>query len=602
MSAKTGNNTPNRPSTWWYIWQLTKFKPWIYGTFGLMEILIFGVFPQLTGFTIQAIFDKLTGATQTNLSLVALSSLLIAIAVGRGAAFFTDVILYFTFQYTVTALLRRNIFNTILQRPGARAVPESPGEAVSRFRDDAEEIAWFMSEMLIVFGFGFFAIVALIVMLRTNVTITLVVFIPLSIVIFIANYANNKITEYRQASRQATGKVTDFIGELFGAVQAVKVAGAEERSIHYLQGINETRRKASLKDVLFSQVLDSAFRNTSNLFTGLILLSAGSVMQAGQFSVGDLALFVYYLSWVTDFSAIIGNKIAWFKRLGISIDRMVFLLQGASPERLVENAPIYLRKDLPDVPFIPKTSEDELKILDVYNLTYRFPDSGRGIEAINFHLRQGDFTVITGRVGSGKTTLLQTLLGLLPPQAGEIYWNGDLIKEPGDFFVPPRSAYTPQVPLLFSESLRENILLGLPEEKVDLRGAIKMAVLETDLDEIPGGLSARVGAKGVKLSGGQRQRTAAARMFARNASLMVFDDISSALDVETEITLWERIFANQKDATCLVVSHRKPALQRADQIVLLKEGHIEAVGKLVDLLQSSQEMQRLWHGDVDVKE
>jgi len=602
MSAKTGNNTPNRPSTWWYIWQLTKFKPWIYGTFGLMEILIFGVFPQLTGFTIQAIFDKLTGATQTNLSLVALSSLLIAIAVGRGAAFFTDVVLYFTFQYTVTALLRRNIFNTILQRPGARAVPESPGEAVSRFRDDAEEIAWFMSEMLIVFGFGFFAIVALIVMLRINVTITLVVFIPLSIVIFIANYANNKITEYRQASRQATGKVTDFIGELFGAVQAVKVAGAEERSIHYLQGINETRRKASLKDVLFSQVLDSAFRNTSNLFTGLILLSAGSVMQAGQFSVGDLALFVYYLSWVTDFSAIIGNKIAWFKRLGISIDRMVFLLQGASPERLVENAPIYLRKDLPDVPFIPKTSEDELKILDVYNLTYRFPDSGRGIEAINFHLRQGDFTVITGRVGSGKTTLLQTLLGLLPPQAGEIYWNGDLIKEPGDFFVPPRSAYTPQVPLLFSESLRENILLGLPEEKVDLRDAIKMAVLETDLDEIPGGLSARVGAKGVKLSGGQRQRTAAARMFARNASLMVFDDISSALDVETEITLWERIFANQKDATCLVVSHRKPALQRADQIVLLKEGHIEAVGKLVDLLQSSQEMQRLWHGDVDVKE
>ena len=325
-------------------------------------------------------------------------------------------------------------------------------------------------------------------------------------------------------------------------------------------------------------------------------------MQAGQFSVGDLALFVYYLSWVTDFSAIIGNKIAWFKRLGISIDRMVFLLQGASPERLVENAPIYLRKDFPDVPFIPKTSEDELKTLDVHNLTYRFPDSGRGIEAINFHLRQGDFTVITGRVGSGKTTLLQTLLGLLPPQAGEIYWNGDLIKEPGDFFVPPRSAYTPQVPLLFSESLRENILLGLPEEKVDLRGAIKMAVLETDLDEIPGGLSARVGAKGVKLSGGQRQRTAAARMFARNASLMVFDDISSALDVETEITLWERIFANQKDATCLVVSHRKPALQRADQIILLKEGHIEAVGKLVDLLQSSQEMQRLWHRDVDVKE
>lgn len=602
MSKRIADQAAQRPSTWWYIWQLTKFRPWVYGAFGLMEILIFGVFPQLSGFLIQAIFNQLTGETQTGFSLISLAALLVAIALGRGMAFFTDVFLYYSFYFSVTALLRHNIFDSILRRPGARAVPESPGEAVSRFRDDVQELAFFMSEMLIVFGFGFFAIIALIVMLRINTTITLVVFIPLVIVVFIANFANSKITEYRRENREATGRVTEFIGEIFSAVQVVKVAGAEDRSVDHLRALNDVRRKASLKDELFTQILHSAFNNTSHIFTGLILLTAGSVMQAGQFTVGDLALFVYYLSWVTDFSAIIGDKIAWFKRLGVSIDRMVHLLQGENPEQLVERNQIYLRKDPPDVPFIRKSQDHELRTLEVNNLSYRFPETGRGIFDINLHLTRGDFVVITGRVGSGKSTLLQALLGLLPHQSGEIYWNGERVTNPGEFFIPPRSAYTPQAPLLFSDTIQNNILFGIPEEHCDLQSAIEMAVFEQDLSEISGGLHAKIGARGVKLSGGQGQRLAAARMLVRQASLMVLDDISSALDVETEKMLWDRIFANQGDATCLVVSHRKPILRRADQIVVLKDGTIESVGSLENLLLISSEMQRLWYADDSVAE
>src|SRR6056297_522813 len=109
MNPQSKQKAANRPGTWWYIWQLTKYKPWVYGAFGLMEILIFGVFPQLSGFLIQAIFNQLTGEAQTAFSLPGLAGLLVAVAVGRGMAFFTDVLLYFTFQYTVTALLRRNM-------------------------------------------------------------------------------------------------------------------------------------------------------------------------------------------------------------------------------------------------------------------------------------------------------------------------------------------------------------------------------------------------------------------------------------------------------------------------------------------------------------
>src|SRR5262249_10817442 len=146
-----------------------------------------------------------------------------------------------------------------------------------------------------------------------------------------------------------------------------------------------------------------------------------------------------------------------------------------------------------------------------------------------------------GRIGSGKTTLLRVLLGLLPKQAGELRWNGELIDDPNQILRPPRCAYTSQVPRLFSETLRQNILLGLPADKVDLLNAIHLSVMEPDVAALERGLDTLVGPRGVRLSGGQVQRAAAARMFVREPELLVFDDLSSALDVETERTLWERL-------------------------------------------------------------
>ena len=131
---------------------------------------------------------------------------------------------------------------------------------------------------------------------------------------------------------------------------------------------------------------------------------------------------------------------------------------------------------------------------------------------------------------------------------------------------------------------------------MDLPAAVQSAVMEQDVEELEHGLETTLGAKGVKLSGGQLQRAAAARMFVRQPELLVFDDLSSALDIETERTLWERVF-ERSDATCLVVSHRKAALRRADHIIVLRDGKVEAEGRLDVLMASSEEMQRLWHGD-----
>ncbi|AWT59797.1 MAG: putative multidrug resistance ABC transporter ATP-binding/permease protein YheI [Candidatus Moanabacter tarae] len=571
-------------------WRLIKFRPLLF----LATIFFRGIddiAPFFAGLVLKAFFDVLTGQAESGFTAATFVALFIVVEVGDRIALFGSALTWPRWWFSIETLLRRNLLSAILEVRDSLRISGASGEVTNRLRDDVNGIIHYLNQYIHLWGNLVFAVLAIRYMAAIDLGVTLITLVPAICVVIIVDACRKLIHKYRIAQRVATERATNFINEMFKSVLAVKVGTAEVDLVKHFRGLNDQRRRSTLVDNIFNELLQSINANLGHIATGVILILVAEKMKSGSFTVGDMALFATYIGQVARSGSLLGTLLAQHKRAGVSYDRIANTVEDIPRQRLIDDAPLYLTEHPPE----PNQTHlnNPLEELSLEGIGYTYPESDMGISDVSFRVPVGSFTVITGQIGSGKTTLLRSILGTLPINKGLIKWNGNKIKDPKTFLTPPRCAYTSQIPNLFSESLRENILCGLPNDPDDLSRALYQGVLDEEVFSLSDGLNTIVGPRGVKLSGGQIQRVGAARMFVRDAELFVFDDLSSALDVETERVLWTRLFKGRK-ATYIVVSHRRPALLRADQIVVMKDGKVDSIGTPEELLKSSREMKKLW--------
>lgn len=457
------------------------------------------------------------------------------------------------------------------------------GDLVTRMTDDvAMKLSWFACS-------GIFRLyealigIAFIVIMMTGIDPALTLWtagpLPLLIVIFFRS-ASMLDQRYDRLQKRIS-RVNDLVEACFSGIRVVKAYVREKSQREKFDEVAEERRRAEISSVRATTVIDSLYHYIWQFGVVIVLVAGGFKVVHSGLTLGSLAAFIYYTVWLVFPMFDVGQYLVKSRQSAVSIGRLMEI--GDAPPMVRDTGAARANGGFDgDIRF--------------ERVRFAFPGGERPvIDGVDLEIGAGRTVAVVGRVGAGKSWLVNMIPRLVDPTGGRITLGGRDLREYPLEELRRNVGYVPQDPVLFSDTVRENILFGreeIPESLMEW--AIDVSQLRDDLESFPKGAETAIGTHGMSISGGQKQRLALARALVGRPKVLILDDCTSALDASTEAALWEKMHEVMPGMTSILITHRPDTLRRADTICVLREGRVAERGRHDELIARKGEYARIY--------
>ncbi|HEA8320654.1 TPA: SAV1866 family putative multidrug efflux ABC transporter [Staphylococcus aureus] len=488
-------------------------------------------------------------------------------------------------QWTSNKILydiRKKLYNH-LQALSARFYANNQvGQVISRVINDVEQTKDFILTGLMNIWLGCITIIiALSIMFFLDVKLTLAALFIFPFYILTVYVFFGRLRKLTRERSQALAEVQGFLHERVQGISVVKSFAIEDNEAKNFDKKNTNFLTRALKHTRWNAYSFAAI-NTVTDIGPIIVIGVGAYLAiSGSITVGTLAAFVGYLELLF---GPLRRLVASFTTLTQSFASMDRVFQLIDEDYDIKNGvgaqPIEIKQGR----------------IDIDHVSFQYNDNEAPIlKDINLSIEKGETVAFVGMSGGGKSTLINLIPRFYDVTSGQILIDGHNIKDFLTGSLRNQIGLVQQDNILFSDTVKENILLGRPtatdEEVVE---AAKMANAHDFIMNLPQGYDTEVGERGVKLSGGQKQRLSIARIFLNNPPILILDEATSALDLESESIIQEALDVLSKDRTTLIVAHRLSTITHADKIVVIENGHIVETGTHRELIAKQGAYEHLY--------